>query len=321
MVGVYFNDYSQPKYDLAPYTCHYMHNTMTFGNSAELRDHVLNYHGVDSQSAGPKYRTRKANYIQHANDHVYNFSSPSSMNYAMIQASLFDSELKPCLDTGEGISLCDRKLLPQQQNTYDLVFNTKPITITEVAGMQILDQYIETKVLLGPTRSPVQIKAYLINNLQPGLIIGMNVLNKGDIGLLLSRKALRVEDTEIPLCYTPPRTGGSSYYTCYGFINSHTNGHDVTRPKQRIWKPTATPLGGSQMPQNSVNNSTNLHEPGNNLAPIRKYTDSPNHEKSAEIANLASNIDSNPFSKMPRQYRRCKQKFTSGNLLHSHLQH
>ena len=211
-----------------------MHNTITFGNSAELRDHVLNYHNVDSQSTKPKYRTRKANYIEHANNHVYNFSPPNSMGYAMIQTSIFDSKLTPCLDIGGGVSLCDRKLLPQQRNIYGLVFNTKPITITEVTSMQILNQYIETKMLLSLNRISIRIKTYLVNNLQPDLIIDMNILNRGDIDLLLSRKSLRIKNTEIPLCYTPSSiTEGFSYYTSYYFIAGHTNSHDVTRPKQR----------------------------------------------------------------------------------------
>ena len=244
--GVFFNDYSQPRYGLAPYTCSYIHNTMTFGNSNELRDHVLEYHEVDTRSAGPKYRTRKANYIQHAKDHVYNFSPPSSMGYATIQASIFDFDLTPCLDTGEGVSLCDRTLLPSHMNQSGLVRRTKPITITSVAGMQILDQYIEQDVLLGPNRIPVPIKAYLVNRLQPGLIIGMDVLNRGDIDLLLSRQALRVENTEIPLCYTPPppalanKINGfvpsandyeKKYYSYH--FNAHTNNDDVTAPKTR----------------------------------------------------------------------------------------
>ena len=325
MAGVFFNDYNQPKYGLAPYSCQQNHGIMTFGNSAELRDHVLDYHGVDTRSAGPKYHTREANYIQHAEEHVYNFSPPSSMGYAMIQASIFDMDLTPCLDTGGGVSLCDRSLLPANQNHSGLVHGAKPITITGVAGMQVLDQYIEQEVLLGPNKIPIPIKAYLVNNLQPGLIIGMDVLNRGDIDLLLSRQALRVGDIEIPLCYTPPSPSANqsncfipsaneyeeNYYS-YHFVAGHTNNGDVTKQKTRKWKPIPSILPGLQNLQNSANHMA-----------MRPSITPEASESEGSILNQAKCSNTKAFATptIPRQCRRCKQHFTSGNLLHRHIQH
>ena len=152
----------------------------------------------------------------------------------MILISIFGFELKPCFDIGGSVFLFDRKLLPQQQNIYGLVFNIKLITITGVAEMQIVDQYINTEILLNFNRIFVQIKVYLVNNLQLELIIGMNVLNKGDIDLLFSRQSLRVGNIEISLCYTfSSMTGGFSYYISYYFIAGHTNSYNVTQSKQR----------------------------------------------------------------------------------------
>ena len=46
------------------------------------------------------------------------------------------------------------------------------------------------------------IKIYLINKLQFSLIININVFNRNNINLLLSRQALKVKNIEILLCYT-----------------------------------------------------------------------------------------------------------------------
>ena len=149
MTEVFFNNSSQLKYGLTSYTCQQTPCFgRTFDNVIELRDHVLDYHDVDIKSIGPKYHMRSANYIQHAEEHVYNYSPPSSMNYAMIQASLFGNHITPCLDTGENVSLCDRKLLPQNQNNYDFIHRSRSITITGVTDIQICHEYIDTKILL-----------------------------------------------------------------------------------------------------------------------------------------------------------------------------
>ena len=379
MAGVYFNDYAMLKYGLASYTCGQNHDIMIFGNSVELRDHVLDYHGVDTRFAGLKYRNREANYIQHAEEHVYNFSSSFFMGYAMIQASLFNVDFTSCLDTGGGVFLCDRGLL-SNGNIYGLVHIIKSITITGVAGMQVLDQYIEQDVLLGPNRIPISMKAYLVNNLQFGLIIGMDVLNRGDIDLLLSRQALRVGEIEISLCYSSTMPvnevpaedlsinemsavsyfispSGEGFYF-YHFNAAHTNSDDVMRQKTRKWKLTSNLLSGLQMLQKSVNHIakrffistaieshgsilptfSNLHQmriifyfksanSSTSLSSIsmvklvsnRKHADLKTSGKSLRNRDLASSITS--ASASHRICRRCKQHFTSGNLLHRHISH
>ena len=164
MTDVFLNDYNQFKYDLASYTCQQNHDIMIFDNSIELRNHVLDYHDVDTRSVESKYYTRKINYIQHAEKHVYNFFSLFFMSYAMIQISIFDMNFKSCLNIDEDVSLCDRNLLSFNQNHSDLVHIAKFITITEVASMQILNQYIEHDVLLNLNKISISIKIYLMNN-------------------------------------------------------------------------------------------------------------------------------------------------------------
>ena len=203
---------------------------------------MLNYYNVDFRLIESIYRTQKTNYIQYANNHVYNFFLSSFMNYAIILISIFDLKLKPCLDTDENVFLFDRKLLLQQQNTYNLVFNIKSITIIEITEMQIVDQYINTKILLSFNKILVQIKIYLINNLQSNFIIDINVLNRDNIDLLLNRKSLRIKNIEILLCYTfLSLTKEFNYYIFYyfainytnNFIVDYINNYNVTQSKQR----------------------------------------------------------------------------------------
>ena len=68
--------------------------------------------------------------------------------------------------------------------------------------MQILNQYIEQKMLLSFNKIFVFVKIYLINNFQFDLIININVLNKNNIDFLLNRQTLRVKNIEILFCYT-----------------------------------------------------------------------------------------------------------------------
>ena len=248
ITNVFFNDNNQFKYNLASYICQQNHDVMIFDNLVELRDYVLNYYEVVTRLIESKYYTRKINYIQHAKKHVYNFFSFFFMSYATIQILFFDYDLTSCLDTNENVSFCDRNLLSFNQNHSDLVHRIKSITITEIANMQVLNQYIDQKVLLSFNRISVFIKVYLMNNLQLDLIINMNVLNKNDIDFLLSRQALRVENIEILLCYTSPSFSINKSncfifsvneykeyenYYFYHFVADHTNNSDVTKQKTR----------------------------------------------------------------------------------------
>lgn len=126
---------------------------------------MLNYYDIDFYFVEFKYRIKKINYIQHAEDYVYNFFLSSFMSYAIIQISIFDLEITLCLNIDENVFFLDRKLLFQQQNYYGFVFNIKFITIIDVANMQVFNQYIESKILLSSNKISMPIKTFLINNL------------------------------------------------------------------------------------------------------------------------------------------------------------
>ena len=337
MAGVFFNDTNEVKYGVAPLTCQHCPTPQSFGNKDELRDHVLDIHQFDIRSPEAIRRLQQADKDEHAEKHVYNFSPPSSMGYATIQASIFGWELTPCLDTGGGVSLCDPSLVPRGRDAYGLVKRARPITITGVAGMRVLDKYIEEEVLLGPNKVPVVVKAYLVEGLQPGLIIGMNVLNRGDIDLMLSRKSLRVGDIDIPLCYAPPPPPKetNSHYS-YHFM-----AHDIPPPYTRRWKPTPCLIARPRSPPFSTNEKPerpNSATPGSTHQPPTSATSKASHmeptlafnRKSADSGPMcqSTGIEANSFknrgvssNSFPRKCRHCKQFFTSGNLLHRHLQH
>ena len=242
MIEIFFNDNSVVKYELAFFICQQTSCFQSFDNAIELKDHVLNYHDVDTRSIEFKYRVREINYIQHAENHVYNFFSSFFMKYVMIQISFFDKDFTSCLNIDENVFFCDRKLLSQSQNHYDLVHDIKFITIIEVADMQVLDEYIEQKMFLKLDKILVFIKIYLINDFQLELIIDMNVLNKNDIDFLFSRQTLKIEDIEISLRYTSSSINEINCFISavkhdynhyfYHFV-AHTNNDDVIQLKIR----------------------------------------------------------------------------------------
>ena len=243
MIEVFFNDNNVVKYELASFICQQTSCSQSFDNAIELRNHVLNYHDVDTRFTEFKYRIREIDYVQHAENHVYNFFSSFFMSYVMIRISFFDKDFTSCLNIDENVFFCDRELLSQNQNHYDFVHDIKFITIIEVADMQILDEYIEQKMFLKFNKVFVFIKIYLINDFQFELIIDMNVLNRDDIDLLFSRQALKVENIEISLCYTSSPINEISYFISavkhdynhyfYHFIATHNNNDDVIESKTR----------------------------------------------------------------------------------------
>ena len=329
MVGSYFNDTSEAKYGLAPFTCNHCVGTrpQSFGNADELRDHCLDYHGVDIRSAGPKRHQQDQGYRQHAEEHIYNFSPPSSHGYATVEASIFDYDLTPCLDTGGGVSLCSRSLLPNK-NLYGIVHRTRPITVTGVAGQQICDEYIEQEVLLGPNKFPLTVKAYLVNKLQPGLIIGMDVLNRGDIDLQLSRNMLVIGGVDVPLCYTP-----KGDLTSYHFSSHYTK--DLSVKTNKKWRYDTEKLMDFA-PNLAVISAPVGHKALQEIdqSEVKHYTQCQN-VKSEEFSRVYDDLikpGSAPFfaarstansagHTVSHTCRRCKQAFGSGNLLHRHLTH
>ena len=305
MVGVNFNDAAVPKHGIAPFTCQHCPRPQSFANDMELHDHVLDYHGYDIHSFASHYRLQNANYVEHADAHVYNYAPSSSFGYANVEASIFNYDLTACLDTGGGVSLMDRSLL-SNTNLYGIVHRTQPITVTEVTGKQITDEYIEEEVQLGPNKDKLHIKAYLVNRLQLGLLIGMDTLGRGDIDLNLSRNALTIAGKDISLSYASG-------------VNSHTSYHFTVATPQGISK--RGHVFATQIMTNSPSSSKrklsafraskySLNSPSQRYVSGLPLIDS--SEKTLEKASHTS-LPSTPAC------RRCHAAFPFNNHLHKHL--
>ena len=162
---------------------------------------MLDYYKVDTRSAELKFRSQKISYIQHAENYIYNFASLFFINYVIIQIIIFDFSFILCFNISENVSLWDRSLISKNFKDYGFIYRIKLITIIEIANMQMLNEYIEQKVLLNSNKISVFIKTYIVNSLKPNFIINMNVLNKENIDFMLSRQTFRVKNIKISLCY------------------------------------------------------------------------------------------------------------------------
>ncbi|KAL8658119.1 MAG: hypothetical protein Q9202_007628, partial [Teloschistes flavicans] len=127
IMGMNFNDSSEVWQGMAPYSCGHCPTPKCFGNSEELRDHVLDFHGQDTRSSTIKYLVNQIMRDEHARDNVHTFQPPRKGGYAMTKGVVFDYKLQPCLDTGSGPSAIDEDLLPRQQ--YGIVQRCRPVTL------------------------------------------------------------------------------------------------------------------------------------------------------------------------------------------------
>ena len=90
MIDVFFNDINVIKYDVVFFTCQHCFISQLFDNKNELKDYVLNIYQFDIRFFEVVRRLQQTSKNEHAKKHVYNFFSLFFMNYAIIQASIFD---------------------------------------------------------------------------------------------------------------------------------------------------------------------------------------------------------------------------------------
>ena len=120
MMGSYFNEHSELKFELAPYTCEHCPKPQSFDNADELQKHVLQYHDFNTRFANAKKMLQDYNYAQHAEEHCYNYASFSFFGYIIIEARLFNMKLNSCIDFENDVNLVDRILLPRNTHSYDI---------------------------------------------------------------------------------------------------------------------------------------------------------------------------------------------------------
>ena len=228
MIEIFFNDSNKSELNLNSWTCDKC--SIAFDNSNELRDHLLNYHCVDSRVNTYNKRLQDEEYAKHVKKHVYNYSSQFFFDYAQVDVFIFDYDLTSCLNIDEKVNLCSKSLLSQNKNLYDIVHRTRLITITKVVEQQICDECIEQEILLNLNKFSIKIKTYLIDRLQSDLIIDMNVLNRDDIDIQLSRNMLVIEEVNVFLRYSSVRA-----QTFYHFIICNIM-KSIQNIRNRKWK-------------------------------------------------------------------------------------
>ncbi|KAL8798645.1 MAG: hypothetical protein Q9200_007731, partial [Gallowayella weberi] len=200
--AVNFNIKGDVWHNLRPFTCNLCPIPQSFGNENELADHAADFHGVDPKSSTQKYVQRQWEYDQHARENVYVFR-PSSEGYATINATVWDTHLKPCVDTGSGISVIDRSLLPPDA-AMSIVKKVKPVTLKGVCGLQIAREIALFNLTIRTVNGEnleIPMRAYLVNNLTAGLIIGLGDLKDMDIVLHLKREIMVINGKDVKLTY------------------------------------------------------------------------------------------------------------------------
>ena len=84
---------------------------------------------------------------------------------------------------------------------YNIIQRTRFIIVIDIANQQVVDTIANLEVLLSPNKLSLKMQAYVVENLQPGLIIANNILNRKDVDLQHDRKILKLDDSEVPLSY------------------------------------------------------------------------------------------------------------------------
>lgn len=110
---------------------------MTLSNSNNLRNHTLDYHGVDTHSPHSQNASRYANYVEHAIQNVVVVPRPPAHGYTAVKAALFQPDAAPetiCLDTGSTTTFIDRSLVDMAK-----IRRTPPITAKGFSEQQVLD--------------------------------------------------------------------------------------------------------------------------------------------------------------------------------------
>ena len=200
MMNSYFNEHEKSRYDLTLYICDHDHKFYSFDNVDELREHVLEYHDVDTRFNIFKMQIRDTNHARHAEKHVYNYVSSNSFDYTTVQIEIFDLKLSFCIDFDEIVNLLNRFVL-FRNNLYDIMHNALSIIIIDVIERQIINQVIKLDVKLNFNKISLKMTTYLMKNLFSELIIINDALNRLDVNLQHDNNIIKIEIQEVFLFY------------------------------------------------------------------------------------------------------------------------
>ena len=333
MIEIFFNDSNKFELSLNSWSCDKC--SIVFDNSDELRDHLLNYHSVDSRISTYNKRLQDEKYVKHAKKHVYNYSSQFFFDYAQVNVFIFDYDLVSCLNIDEEMNLCFRSLFSQNKNLYDIVHRTRLITVTKVAKQQICDECIEQEILLDFNKFSVKINTYLIDRLQSDLIIDMNVLDRDDMNFQLSRNMFVIEEIDVLLRYSSMKIQTFYHFVICNIMKS------IQKFRNRKWRYDA---------KKSMNNASKMlciFDSCVRIEIINANLETFNEIDQSEAQNYIQ-CENAKFEEFSAKYddlnkfrnvsflvarfvvnfvcvfykcRRCKQFFDFDNLFHRHLIH
>ena len=282
MMNSYFNEHEESRYDLTLYICDHDHKLYSFDNVDELREHVLEYHDVDTRFNISKMQIRDTNHARHVEKHVYNYASSNSFDYTTVQVEIFDLELSFCIDFDGAVNLLNRFVL-LRNNLYDIIHNALSITITDVIERQVASQMIKLDVELNLNKIPLKMTAYLMKNLFSELIIVNDVLNRLDVNLQHDNNIIKIETQEMSLFYS--NADSTSYYYTVTSMRLKKHINKITRK----WRFNSFKFNAFI----SCFNST---------------------------STASASVNQRSFSSQYQlKCRRCKQIFDFNNQLHSHL--
>ena len=222
MMNSYFNEHEKSRYDLAFYICEHDHKLYSFDNVDELREHVLEYHDVDTRFNIFKMQIRDTNHARHAEKHVYNYVSSNSFDYITVQIEIFDLKLSLCIDFDEVVNLLNRFVL-LRNNLYDIIHNALSIIITDVIERQIVNQMIKLDVELSFNKISLKMTAYLMKNLFSELIIVNDVLNRLDVNFQHDNNIIKIEIQKMFLFYSNADFTSYHYTITSMRFDQHTN--------------------------------------------------------------------------------------------------
>ena len=210
---VFFNDSAQPtRYGDPPYSCRPC--GMPLGTSENLRNHTLDWHGVDTHSSTTKAATQQANYIEHALQNVVVIPQPSVHGYTAVKATLFwhdaEQEMTICLDTGSTTTFIDQSLVNKAK-----IKRTPPITAEGFSGKQVLDQLVELPITIATSSSPIRLDtiAYLVDDLRAGVLLGTDTLTREGANIDLKRNKLTIGYREADLVFKTPQNPTGMHIT------------------------------------------------------------------------------------------------------------
>ena len=157
-----------------------------FTNASFLHNHCLEEHGYNSHSLNANQSIQEANAYEHAfqNNNVYIISTHG---YAVAEIYIDNLQESACLDTESGVSLINCHLLEALAKQDLSYIQGRPIVITGIGSCQLVYKHTQFTIELVNHQGqviPIEVEAYILDNLKAGLILGNNNIHHCSIDLL-----------------------------------------------------------------------------------------------------------------------------------------